>query len=422
MNVLKGERPRITVGPITLGNEGRKRHLQVTFGGSLFYYILDREYQITMEVRSAGVDVSIDGKKELSTSRMIGTVPVITFRSGDYWSKGVAHFGNIVIRPSSASPSPMVAASKPPSDPVKEFSSSLVFIEGANGSGSGFIGNLKGVKQLFTNLHVLAHVENAKLTLLDRSPLEVGPGDAAVDHDVGRLAVSPKAKAIECMQEIEKNASIGDDVVVLGNAEGARVINPIHGKLVGIGPDLVEVDAPFLPGNSGSPIIHVRTGQVIGIATYAIVRDASALTSGSDIKRVRRFGYRLDSIAQWQPIRWPQFFAEAVQNHKSEQLTADFVGLWNDIARHHKITLKLHQNPSIKRPLSEFLNAIHSRKASPTSVDFARRNLISSLRVLSQSDLMEAKPRTIYDYFERALAEETKIRGELFKGLEAMIK
>ena len=64
------------------------------------------------------------------------------------------------------------------------------------------------------------------------------------------------------------SVKIGDAIVVLGNSGGGGVVTKLEGKLVGIGPDRIEVSAEFIPGNSGSPIIHVPTGKVIGIATY----------------------------------------------------------------------------------------------------------------------------------------------------------
>ena len=100
------------------------------------------------------------------------------------------------------------------------------------------------------------------------------------------------------LDNLNANVAVGDEVWVLGNAEGAHVVTPIAGKLVGIGPNLVEVDAPFVPGNSGSPIIHKRTGKVIGVATYVIQRAADAAPGLSLPTAVRRFGYRV-------VINWP---------------------------------------------------------------------------------------------------------------------
>ena len=72
------------------------------------------------------------------------------------------------------------------------------------------------------------------------------------------------------------------------------------------------MDALIEPGNSGGPIIHLRSGKVIGVATYATCSDK---LSGE--KAARRFGYRLDTVALWQHIDYKQF-----QHQKSTCWTA----------------------------------------------------------------------------------------------------
>ncbi len=129
------------------------------------------------------------------------------------------------------------------------------------------------------------------------------------------MALPPVETAFQIMTGVDENAAIGDEVVVLGNAEGAGVINTINGKIVGIGPNLVEVDAPFQPGNSGSPIVHLKTGKVVGVATYLTIRKFDSATKEPvKVPIVRRFGYRLDSVKIWQPVSWQSFYAQAAED------------------------------------------------------------------------------------------------------------
>ena len=98
------------------------------------------------------------------------------------------------------------------------------------------------------------------------------------------------------------------------------------GRIVGVGPNLVEVDAPFKPGNSGSPIIHLKSGKVTGIATYLTIRKFDSATKlPVQTPIVRRFGYRVDSVKTWQPVQWPAFLAQARQMEAIDALTADLV-------------------------------------------------------------------------------------------------
>src|SRR5204863_3580947 len=144
------------------------------------------------------------------------------------------------------------------------------------------------------------------------------------------------------------------EVVVLGNAEGAGVINPIKGRIVGLGPNLVEVDAPFQPGNSGSPIIHLKTGKVIGVATYLTIRKYDSATKEA-IKEpiVRRFGYRLDSVKQWQPVNWQTFYAQATEMETIEKLTNDLVAFLQDLGKDGRVSRGAHTNPVIKNRIDQ---------------------------------------------------------------------
>ena len=298
---------------------------------------------------------------------------------------------------------------------VKDYRDGLVFVEGKTGQGSGFIVDYKGQKYLFTNAHVMAGVRAPQFKLLDRSPVRVGAAVAAVAHDIVALGVLDGGTAIPCVESLDKEVSIGDAVVVLGNAEGAGVVNLLQGAIVGIGPNLVEVDAPFVPGNSGSPIIHLRSGKVIGIATYMTIR-----RSGDRTERVRRFGYRLDSVQQWQPVDWTRFYAEADSMDKIEKTTAEFGVLLEDFNKNGKPT-RSYNSPAIRNAVDAF--AASTRPASGKSdAEQGAERLLSSLRTASSRDVREAKVSIGYDFFKRQLENEMRDREEITKIFDQALK
>ena len=144
---------------------------------------------------------------------------------------------------------------------VKTYRNSLVFVNGTNGAGSGFIASMAGANFLVTNAHVAAGVRGAAFKTLDGAQVQGGAAFVAIGHDIFSMQLAAGGKPFQVMQGVDENASIDDEIVVIGNAEGAGVINPIKGKIVGIGPNLVEVDAAFVPGNSGSPIIFTSRAE-----------------------------------------------------------------------------------------------------------------------------------------------------------------
>ena len=302
---------------------------------------------------------------------------------------------------------------------TQEFSNSLVFIEGKAGSGSGFVCSLGGKKFVVTNQHVIAGNPAAKFTLLDRSPIQTGQASAAVGHDIMTFALSSEAKAMEVMNDVEKNAAIGDDVSVLGNSNGDRVIAPIAGKLVGIGPDRIEVSAEFVTGNSGSPIVHIKSGKVIGIATYATVRRIDSITGKpKDPPEVKRFGFRLDSVKKWEPIVWPAYTADFQTMEKVEARTIELLKL---LTKGHS-TPTAYTDPAIWGPLERFANAEKGGGLIKTDPVTAAKDLVNSLKIACETDITAALAVVRYDHFRHRLSENQAIRAEFLKALDRDMK
>ncbi|MCE9609616.1 MAG: serine protease [Chthoniobacter sp.] len=309
------------------------------------------------------------------------------------------------------------------SDILKKYSGSLVFVSAKNGAGSGFIGQLRGTTFLFTNAHVAAGVRDAGFKTLEGTTLQLGTPAIAAGHDIFLTTLPPGKPAIEIMQGVEQNASIGDAVVVLGNAEGGGVINTILGKIVGIGPDRVEVDAPFQPGNSGSPIIHLKSGKVIGVATYLTVKKYDPATK--EVLQnpvVRRFGFRLDSVKTWQPVNWPQFYAQAGEMEKVEQLTVDLEKFLIDLGRNNRVTLGAHTNPAIKSRIDQWQAVKKERTLSPKDMAQVNLNFLGFIKSACRADISAAQPRMTYDYFQRQLGSEQQIRNEMADIFDKIIK
>jgi len=195
---------------------------------------------------------------------------------------------------------------------VSRCSRSLLIVEGDEGAGSGSIINIKGNPLIVTNVHVLSGNAHPRFQLLNAHqvvPETLGIPD---DRDICVATQRQVQEGLEASSSVDTEVTIGDDVIVLGNSLGSHVVTEIKGKVVGLGPNLVETDAKFVKGNSGSPIIHVKTGKVIAIATFAVVRKLDDLSRDSQFNQVRRFGYRLDTIGKWKFVT-PQAFAEESQ-------------------------------------------------------------------------------------------------------------
>lgn len=338
-------------------------------------------------------------------------------------------------QPAPANPLAGVVSRKTPSEPAAEptpasapaslsreageFTSkaqaSLVVVEGSRGRGSGFVCTLEdGKPYLVTNAHVLSNNPQPKFQTMNGVTLTPGAAALGVESDIFKAVLPDGTPSLALMTDADGLPKIGDAVAVLGNSEGAGVVKVLEGKIVGLGPNLIEVDAPFVSGNSGSPIIHLATGKVIGIATYLMMRQVDKKGQPDVATNVRRFGYRPDKTKAWEPLDWNRFYAQSAQADKIYENGEEFIKLFRN-AHAQRLISSDYSNTGIRRSLETMERAIQGGGPRMSAADIARakRDLMSNLRNAALSDVNAFDNRTAYDYFRRKVAEEKKFREEI---------
>jgi hypothetical protein len=256
-------------------------------------------------------------------------------------------------------PSPPPAASSDPKPApeddtqllTSEQMASIVLIEGDDGVGTGFIARLRGVDFVVTNVHVIGGNKTLRAKTLTGVTVQLGAIFAASGRDVAILRIEGEnaAPALKIADDPLKSAKLGDKIAVVGNRRGGGVATQLAGAIRGLGPDRLEIDAKFQPGNSGSPIIHLASGEVIGLAAYAELRDLDVMDIFDDLRPApsdelggsngdpfapksnqvgnvgaeaqpqfrkteqRWFGFRLDGVSQWEAIQLTKWNAQAKQ-------------------------------------------------------------------------------------------------------------
>lgn len=142
----------------------------------------------------------------------------------------------------------------------------LAIISTRNSVGSGFILEMDGQCYLVSNEHVIRSGPPISAKLVDGQEILIGALEVAEDRDLVRFQI--EEGTYSPLSASTQLPIIGESVYVFGNSDGGGVLTSLSGKILGIGPDLIELDAQFVCGNSGSPIIS-SSGSVLGVATYA---------------------------------------------------------------------------------------------------------------------------------------------------------
>ena len=230
-------------------------------------------------------------------------------------SSEASGFGSASATPPPVSDHPVVTVKLPEAQ-----ARAIVLIKGDKGEGTGFLVKTKDGPAVITNIHVIADNPNLQITTTMGVLITPLSYKAAADRDLAMMPIKDGPYSyLALASDVSSVAQTGDDVITPGNSQGGEVMLNTGGKVLGLGPQRVEIDNPVYHGNSGGPVIHVNGGQVIGVVTEAIKVDTSdELSKASFANRnsaightMRYFAYRLDTVPGWEPLDLKRLQAEA---------------------------------------------------------------------------------------------------------------
>jgi len=180
----------------------------------------------------------------------------------------------------------------------------VVLIRGDSGAqGTGFLLQHLGDIHLVTNAHVVRGSAHIKAVQINGKAILVGDRmEMAIDgRDLVRFPVSEVEGGLVRSPELK----LGELCYALGNSGGLNVLTPLPGRMVGAGPKEIEVTCPFIPGNSGGPIL-TSSGQVMGVATYISRSHKEWWAQGTRFADIRRVAVRLEGV-EWRPVSLGSF-------------------------------------------------------------------------------------------------------------------
>jgi putative serine protease PepD len=169
---------------------------------------------------------------------------------------------------------------------VKQVDPSVVFIQTANGLGSGEVYDRRG--DIVTNAHVVGSATAFRVTLSDDRQLAGTLVGAYAPDDVAVIKVNGTDLKPATFGDSSK-LQVGQMVLAIGNPLGLQgsvtsgVVSAV-GRQVSEGsttlPDAVQTSAPINPGNSGGALVDLES-RVIGIPTLAALSSGAAGAAGA---------------------------------------------------------------------------------------------------------------------------------------------
>lgn len=181
---------------------------------------------------------------------------------------------------------------------------SFLLVRSPDGRGSAFMTRLWDQPVIVTNAHVYLEMKEPEVVDINGKVYKIKEVLGSKSRDLVILSYEdpdPDAEMLSAAGDVGA-IPLSKKVIAYGNSLGDDVIVTQTGKLLGIGPDKIETDAPFVGGNSGGPVLLQDGGEVIGVATYLrhIAPDSTTVGSRYDASRVRkvvrRFATRIDNL------------------------------------------------------------------------------------------------------------------------------
>jgi Trypsin-like peptidase domain len=311
----------------------------------------------------------------------------------------------------------------------------VVLISGDNGQGTGFLVKTKDGPAIITNQHVIANNPNLKITTSTGVAIAPVSYSGATDRDLARIAIKDAGYSYLPLAPDVTAVSTGDEVITPGNSQGGQVMLNTDGKVLGIGPDRVEVDNPIYHGNSGGPIFDVKTGQVIGVVTEGLKVDntdeldkASFSSRNSAIRgAMRYFGMRVDNVPQWEAFEWRAFQAETAFLDKFDQRSRSlFSYLSLDSSNDNKGSSDSEdadlwqQDTVLTKANSDFKNQTSGDEDTAQKLD-ALRELYGNVVEAAKADVNTIQnENNFYSYDRQRAKDELAYRQELLKYLDSL--
>jgi hypothetical protein len=169
---------------------------------------------------------------------------------------------------------------------------------GGSPNGSAFVVEMDGGQYIITNLHLVNSVKTWEFTLSDGSKIPLDSSmEVARNKDLVRFEL-PSYADMPALRLAESSIGFGEKITAYGDSQGKGAITKTWGTILGTGPEVIEVSAGIVSGNSGGPVVN-KQGKVVGISTFLTRRKLSWVNANTRYSRTRRLALRLDCNIDW---------------------------------------------------------------------------------------------------------------------------
>jgi hypothetical protein len=218
----------------------------------------------------------------------------------------------------------------PPPTLTSDQIQSVVTIRGDNAQGTGFLMRSKDGTFVVTHLRLLA--ANLNVKILTSTGVAITPVSlkGALDCDLAEFTIEDDHYSyLPLPADPTSSVATGDPVIIPQiDDQGAAPVGK-NGKVVSVSPERIDFDNKMAPGSSGSPVIDVKSGNVLAMLTSQRQVDLTNLLAQAwpanpapgSAGIIPYYGLRLNPAQGWETYDWSRFLAETLFLKKFHETT-----------------------------------------------------------------------------------------------------
>jgi hypothetical protein len=211
-------------------------------------------------------------------------------------------------------------ATLPPPVLTDDEAKSIVIVKGDDAQGLGFFMRSPAGTFVVTHLHLLAGNPNLKLTTRDGTPITTTAFKGSANRDIAVFTIEDNQFTyLPSPSDNPDSIQAGDQLIIPEVGAGTDILAGKPGHVIGTNAERIDFDDPLSAGNSGAPVIHVKSGTVVGIVAAQKKVDVSLLLAKAwqpnpapgSATIIPYYAVRLGGVQNWETYDPDRFLQES---------------------------------------------------------------------------------------------------------------
>lgn len=275
-----------------------------------------------------------------------------------------------------------------------------------NSMATAFFANIKNRNFIVTNMHVMQSESDVNFRTFNGIEIKMPHvGFYSRGKDVFILPINSIPEgciALPIEEDVSKNLSVYDKLVVCGNSMGGGTLVHRAGEVVAVGPEIVEHNCDVQKGHSGSPIYSRKSKKIVGVLSHGKIftyfeKGQKLGKNPKENLRIgeRDFGYRIDNIKDWSQIKTDKLI-ELSTSLKEFQDKYKYLSA--------AIRENLYSRTANYRELDKIINSFRTRnKGSAVAFKEAKLDFLNNVKNLIGHEIILIKNKKLDDVFTSAI-------------------